>query len=169
MRDFTSTEGIPIMRMTFLYEKQATKLYTHDVFRKFVEETQKIPPMVAEFIEVEGSNTTYRVYKYDVNRPQYKVVFNELEITAARTYCLYEHDGILCAHVLKVFYYNSVMLILKHYIMTRWTKEGNKEMVSDGDGVQIKADYKEFQTARYDDLSRAAFKVVSNRSNSETL
>ncbi|ERN14663.1 hypothetical protein AMTR_s00038p00208520 [Amborella trichopoda] len=113
-----------MVRTTFPYEKQAAKLYTHGIFRKFVEEIQKIPPMVEESIEVEGQNTTY-----------------------------------------KVFYYNNVMLIPEHYIIRRWTKEGNKGMVSDGDGIQIKADYKEFQTARYDDLSRVAFKVVSNGSD----
>ncbi|ERM97313.1 hypothetical protein AMTR_s00073p00053730 [Amborella trichopoda] len=61
------------------------------------------------------------------------------------------------------------MLIPEHYIMRRWTKEGNKGMVLDDDGVQIKADYKESQTARYDDLSRVTFKVVSNESDSERL
>ncbi|ERN00635.1 hypothetical protein AMTR_s00091p00167460 [Amborella trichopoda] len=99
MIEFKGTEGILMIRTTFRYEKQAVKLYTHGVFRKFVEEIQKIPPMVAESIEVEGPNTTYRVYKYDVNRPQYK----------------------------------------------------------------------ESQTARYDDLSRVTFKVVSNGSDSERL
>ncbi|ERN16145.1 hypothetical protein AMTR_s00030p00213900 [Amborella trichopoda] len=61
------------------------------------------------------------------------------------------------------------MLIPEHYIMRRWTKEGNKGMVSDGDGVQIKADYKETQTARYDDLRSVAFKVVSKGSKCERL
>ncbi|ERN17779.1 hypothetical protein AMTR_s00047p00139160 [Amborella trichopoda] len=169
MMDFKSTEGIPMMRMTSPYEKQAVKLYTHGVLRKFVEKIQKIPHMVVESIEVEGPNTTYRVYKYDANRLQYKVVFNESEIIAICTCCLYEHDGILCAHVLKVFYYKNIMLILEHYIMRRWTKEENKGMVSDDDGVQIKANNKESQIARYDDLSRVAFKVVSKGSVSERL
>ncbi|ERN00838.1 hypothetical protein AMTR_s00103p00073500 [Amborella trichopoda] len=61
------------------------------------------------------------------------------------------------------------MLIPEHYIMRRWPKEGNKGMVSDGDSVQIKTDYKESQTARYEDLSRVAFNVVSNESSSERL
>jgi hypothetical protein len=38
--------------------------------------------------------------------------------------CKFQHDGLLCCHVLKAFTHIGVDMIPEKYIMRRWTQQG---------------------------------------------
>ncbi|RDX92338.1 hypothetical protein CR513_25550, partial [Mucuna pruriens] len=64
-----------------------------------------------------------------------------------------ETTDILCSHALKVFETNDVKVVLKKYILKRWTKEGRGGIIHDIRGKEVEEDPRLSSTRRYQQLA----------------
>ncbi|XP_061373455.1 protein FAR1-RELATED SEQUENCE 5-like [Gastrolobium bilobum] len=113
------------LQFNMLLEEHAAKVYTRAIYVKFVTELSHILSFSKDKLTTDGEWVSYRVF----NRRDTKdsaIVEIKLESREARCSCLhFEFMGILCRHVLAVFFVENVEQIPEHFILRRWRKEGN--------------------------------------------
>ncbi|KAL6899380.1 hypothetical protein ACP4OV_006038 [Aristida adscensionis] len=112
----------------FYMEEQLSKIYTHNMFKKFQDEIEAI--MYCHVSLPEGSISTFNVKEIifledgkKTGRKVFEVTYNaeEKDIT-----CIcggFQFSGILCRHSLSVLKFQLVREIPPQYILDRWKKD----------------------------------------------
>ncbi|KAJ8644187.1 hypothetical protein MRB53_005935 [Persea americana] len=101
-----------------------------------------IQKLFAERSNVDGAITTYAVKDMItkengvVERKEYEVTFDALEIKVSCICCMFEFQGILCNHALSVLYAVEVTQIPSRYMLQRWRKDFKRIHALNGDREQ---------------------------------
>ncbi|MCL7038572.1 hypothetical protein MKW94_030142 [Papaver nudicaule] len=104
-------------------EEQAAKVYTRNMFTMFGHEFFESSACIARKVDDEDECTLrYLVGKYsDKDDEMSHVTFNSVDKIANCSCQMFEFEGILCKHVLKVFQDSNVVELPDKYILNRWT------------------------------------------------
>lgn len=162
---FTSV-GNSVLKMQLPMEIQAAESYTKVVFKDFQEELVRSLCYAAEEVEGGWELKTYRVREYWQDTQQHTVTFNVSETRATCTCLMFESEGILCRHALKIFLMCGVLELPSYYLLERWTRNAKSRDVYDQQGVVMQVDWKKSATMRYNDLCRRAIKCAEDGATS---
>lgn len=158
--DFDSLHSSQILKTDLHMEKEAASIYTKAAFQKFqVEIVESLDHYAVKFQDG-GAISKYTVERDGDGHRRHSVAFNESEKKAVCTCYKFESSGILCKHVLAVFFCNGVILLPEHYILKRWTKKAKSGIVLDERDVETQSCCPQSPTSRYRDLFRDALKVA---------
>ncbi|PKA60606.1 Protein FAR1-like sequence 5 [Apostasia shenzhenica] len=132
-------------------EKQASEIYTKAVFEKFQEEFIQSLGYYVEKIE-DGSISKYSVTKEEDIRKSCIVCFSESDKMVNCSCCKFERCGILCRHVLRVFFVVGIRLLPDEYFLKRWTRNAMRSVVLHERVNESGQDFQENLIAWYNDL-----------------
>ncbi|KAI3939292.1 hypothetical protein MKW92_022956 [Papaver armeniacum] len=103
-------------------EEQASRVYTRNMFAAFENEFVESSGCTARKIAEEESVCKYLVGKYKDKDDRMNIVtFAPTDKRASCSCQMFEFEGMLCRHVLKVFQVVNVFEIPPKYILKRWT------------------------------------------------
>lgn len=132
-------------------ERQAAEIYTNAVFAKFQEEFVESLGFYVEKIE-HGSTTKYSVMKEDDNHKSYIVSFSDSDKKASCDCCKFECCGVLCRHILRVFFVVGVRALPMAYVLKRWTRSAQSDVVLEERVTEPGLSFPEYLVAWYNDL-----------------
>lgn len=156
--DFATVYSKPLLKTPSPIERQAHDLYTNVVFGKFQEEFVESLAFHVEKIE-EGPVSKYSLMMDDDNNAKnYIVSFRDSDKNATCSCCKFERCGILCRHILRVFFVVSVRVLPDVYIMKRWTRNASSNAVLDERVTELGLSFQEYLIAWYNDLCLDAVK-----------
>lgn len=118
---FSTLHKKPVLKSPSPFEKQMSRIYTHEVFKKFQVEVLGASACFSEQKLEVGTIKTFEVKDFEKN-----VAFMvNWEVRSQEINCLcrlFEYNGFLCRHVLCVLQSLGVFSIPPHYILKRWSK-----------------------------------------------
>lgn len=150
--NFVTAYSKPTLKTPSVIERQAAAIYTRAVFDIFQEEFIESLGYHADKIE-DGVILKYNVASEEENGRGYIVSFNQLDRKAECTCCKFEYAGILCRHVLRIFFMVGVRNLPEEYIMKRWTMDAVSSVVPDERSLETGVSFPERLVAWYNDLS----------------
>ncbi|KAL9997862.1 putative transcription factor FAR family [Helianthus debilis subsp. tardiflorus] len=140
--DVESRNSSPTLKTRCFFELQLSKVYTHEIFKKFQLEVEEMYSCFSTTqLHVDGAITIFLVKERVLageNRREIKdfeVLYNR---GAADVRCIcscFNFNGYLCRHALCVLNFNGVEEIPSKYILSRWKKDYKRLYVSDYDGI----------------------------------
>lgn len=158
--DVETMHSRPDLKTKLPIEKQVADIYTRKIFMKFQEEIFESFAYVANKIKEDGATGTFRVTKYEEHRKANIVTFDVSEKIASCSCRMFEHLGILCRHVLKVFTISAVSTLPSNYLLERWTRNAKNRVVLDEQGIAMQANRRESVNLRYNNLCKQAIRCV---------
>lgn len=164
--DVQTMHDEPELKTRLPIEKHASDVYTRKVFQKLQEEIFEMLGYAVNKVKEDGTNTIYKVGKYDDQRRTHTVTFNLSETRACCSCQMFEFSGILCRHILKVFTISSIRILPSHYILDRWTRNAKSRVVLNERGTAMRANFRESVTLRYNNLCKQAIKCVEEGATS---
>ena len=112
----------PILLSSNPIKAQVAKEYTRTIFTLFQNELKKGLSYASQKIAKARNNAQYHVWKYGKEYSLQSVIFNSgLEISAFCSCKKFEHEGILCPHVLLILWKKGVTILPEKYILPRQT------------------------------------------------
>ncbi|KAL5200647.1 hypothetical protein ABZP36_021850 [Zizania latifolia] len=150
--NFTTAYSKPTLKTPSVIERQAASIYTRAVFYVFQEEFIESLGYHADKIE-DGLVLKYNVAREEENGRSYVVSFNQLDRKAECTCCKFEYAGILCRHVLRIFFIVGVRTLQEEYIVKRWTMDAESSVVPEERPLEPGLSFPERLVAWYNDLS----------------
>ncbi|XP_061366905.1 protein FAR1-RELATED SEQUENCE 5-like [Gastrolobium bilobum] len=152
-------------------ERHATKEYTSNIFDKFSKELCDSLQYSTEKLGNDGEWVTYRVFNME-DIENSATVETKVDDKEARCSCQYfEFMGILCKHILAILFVEGVYQIPEHFILRRWSKEGNYILssyndtcFSPGDGLlqNLQLSSKLSRIAELAKRSHKAFRIIND-------
>lgn len=155
--DFTTVYSKPLLRTPSPMEKQAAGVYTKAVFDKFQVEFVESLGYYVDKIE-DDPIIKYSVAKEEDNHRTYIVYFSESDKKANCSCCKFEYSGILCRHILRVFFIVGVRMLPEEYILKRWTRTATSNVVLEERAIDPGLSFQEQLIAWYNDLCLDAVK-----------
>ncbi|XP_039134932.1 protein FAR1-RELATED SEQUENCE 5-like [Dioscorea cayenensis subsp. rotundata] len=155
--DFATVYSKPPLKSPSPMEKQAAEIYTNAVFDKFQEEFVESLGYYVERFE-NGPVSKYSVAKEEDSSKTYIVSFSESEKKATCSCCKFESSGILCRHILRVFFIVGVRVLPEEYILKRWSRNAMGSVVLDERVIEPGLSFQEYLVAWYNDLCLDAVK-----------
>ncbi|CAL9188980.1 protein FAR1-RELATED SEQUENCE 5-like [Musa acuminata AAA Group] len=155
--DFAAAYTKPLLRTPSPIEKQAAEVYTKEIFDKFQEEFIESLGYYVDKIE-DGPNNKYNVTKEEDNRRAYIVIFSEPEKKASCSCYKFESSGILCRHILRVFFIVGIRVLPEYYILKRWTRDAASSVILDERATEPGLNFQDCLVAWYNDLCLDAVK-----------
>ncbi|KAJ4776882.1 Protein FAR1-RELATED SEQUENCE 5 [Rhynchospora pubera] len=189
--DFTSIYTKPILKSPSAIEKQAAEVYTRAVFDIFQEEFVQSLGYYVDKVEGNdqvGSDDQFT--RYTVAREEEGSVIGPLNFVsistddvqsrASCTCSMLEYSGILCRHVIRVFFTVGVRTLPQEYIFPRWTKYAttsttdSNDLFSLNEGDRISEEAQgapdwERMVGRYNELCRDGVRFGIEGSGSQEL
>ncbi|GAB4850063.1 hypothetical protein Ancab_039893 [Ancistrocladus abbreviatus] len=126
--DFESREYSPLLRTSYPYELQLSKLYTKEIFEKFQGQVEMLSTCVSiSEVHVNGPIITYMIREGEVGTlTEYRnleVIYDKATVEVRCVCGCFYLNGYLCRHALCVLNYNGVDNIPFPYILSRWRKD----------------------------------------------
>ncbi|KAF6164869.1 hypothetical protein GIB67_017072 [Kingdonia uniflora] len=109
--------------------------------------------------DVDGS-----IFRYEVGRKGRRkniVMIDSSNIQVGCTCNKFEFTGIICRHIVKVFYHRIIHEIPSKYILARWTKDVKAGIVRDEVGKTTLANCNTSLSLRYNELCAQAIKITT--------
>ncbi|KAG9439113.1 hypothetical protein H6P81_019278 [Aristolochia fimbriata] len=138
--DFKTMYSKPVLSSEHPLEIQAGKLYTRVILGIFQEEFRRSHSLLTERVSSKDLGLTYSVGKHGVDRKHvvsYMGDGRDGEVFANCSCKMFEHEGILCRHILKLFLKFDVIEIPSKFILHRWTINARHGSGSGMDGVNM--------------------------------
>ena len=124
-------------------EEQCRRSYTLTVFKIFQKELLQSYSYLGFKIYAEGANSRYLVRKCGNDNEKNIVTFCASNLNVTCSCQMFEFEGVLCRHVLRVFQMLEIREIPSHYILHRWTRNAEYGTVHDvesgGTSQELKA------------------------------
>lgn len=158
--DYDTINTAPVLKTPSPMEKQAAKVYTRKLFKKFQEELIETLTFLANKVDEEETSIVYRVAKYGENHKAYFVKFNCFEMKATCSCQMFEFSGIVCRHILTVFRVTNLLTLPSHYILKRWSRNAKSGVILDERTTDLSNDALESLSIRYNNLHHEALKYV---------
>ncbi|EPS67201.1 hypothetical protein M569_07575, partial [Genlisea aurea] len=141
--DFNSFNLQAVLHTKDPIEEQCRRLYTMEMFKIFQKELLECYSYVGIKINVEGTISRYLVQKCGNGDERNTVAFNTSNLNVSCSCKMFEFEGILCRHALKVFQIMNIRELPSRYILHRWSKNAKygilRDMESAGGLQDIKA------------------------------
>jgi FAR1 DNA-binding domain/MULE transposase domain/SWIM zinc finger len=158
----------PVLKTDMIMEKQAASVYTKETFGIFqselVQSLHHYPVKIQD-----GSYCKYSVEPVGEtthNRYQYTVFFSPAEKKGWCNCNKFSLTGILCRHVLAVFFLTGVILLPEHCVTKRWTRMAWLGPDLDLQEPRQESCYENAVSMRYNDLIRDAMRCVEKGATS---
>ncbi|KAL6526530.1 hypothetical protein OROGR_015620 [Orobanche gracilis] len=120
--DFNSFNLHAVLHTKDPIEEQCRRLYTITMFKVFQRELLECYSYVGMKINVEGAISRYLVQKCGNGDERNTVAFNSSNLNISCSCKMFEFEGVLCRHALKVFQIMNIKELPPRYILHRWTK-----------------------------------------------
>lgn len=130
--DFDSSNLQAFLHTKEMVEEQCRRLYTLTVFKVFQKELQDSHCYLGVKISEEGIMSRYLVRKC-ANTDKHIVTLNGSNLNVICSCQMFEFEGVLCRHILKVFQMTNIRGIPSCYILHRWTKNAKYGFVGDSE------------------------------------
>ncbi|CAH1427685.1 unnamed protein product [Lactuca virosa] len=141
--DFSSFNSQIVLHTKDPLEEQCRRLYTITVFKVFQKELLESYTYVGIKINIEGAISRYLVQRCGNGDERNTVAFNGSNLNITCSCRMFEFEGVLCRHALKVFQIMNIREIPSRYILHRWTKNAKygilRDVDSGGGGQDFKA------------------------------
>lgn len=143
--DFDSSNLQAYLHTKEMIEEQCRRLYTLTVFKVFQKELLDSYGHLGMKISEEGIISRYLVRKCANDNEKHIVTLNGSNLNVFCSCQMFEFEGVLCRHILKVFQMVNIRDIPSCYILHRWTKNakygfvGDVESDSGGSSQDLKA------------------------------
>ncbi|XP_077251851.1 protein FAR1-RELATED SEQUENCE 5-like [Tasmannia lanceolata] len=123
--DFKSKTSSAVLKTRSTLESQAAKVYTSIIFNIFQAKFKDSSDCWDEELGKNDTISEYLVGLSDENRWKWcKVVYEESESEGVKATCqcaMFETEGILCKHILRIMREKCLLSIPERYILFRWT------------------------------------------------
>lgn len=142
----------PCLKSPSPFEKQASNIYSHTVFKKFQSEVLGAVACHPKEERQDETSVTFRVQDFDKNQ-DFVVTWNGSKSQVSCICRLFESRGYLCRHAMVVLQMCGLSDIPMQYLLKRWSKDakGRSLMGEVSDRVQSR-------TQRYSELCAWAIK-----------
>ncbi|WOL03989.1 protein FAR1-RELATED SEQUENCE 5-like isoform X1 [Canna indica] len=164
--DHQSRHTKPILLVDMPMLNEAAELYTRIMYNEFQEELKSQLSCICEPIGMDGT-----VYTFKVTLPG-KSSFGIVELkpsnfTVSCSCRKFESMGILCMHALKVLNNNNILHLPTQYVLKRWKKDANAEIVSGKHYLMAKSDGQDLLTMQYTRVCQKAISIAVKSAFSE--
>lgn len=149
--DLATVYSKPLLKTPSPIERQAVDIYTNAVFEKFQDEFVESLAFHVNKIE-EGSVSKFSVMKEEDNCKKYIVSFSDSDKKMTCSCCKFECCGILCRHVLRVFFVVGIRVLPEDYILKRWTRNASSNVVLEERVTEPGLSFQEHLIAWYNDI-----------------
>ncbi|CAA7061935.1 unnamed protein product [Microthlaspi erraticum] len=129
--DFNSYNLQPFLQTKEPVEEQCRRLYTLTVFRIFQNELVQSYNYLCLKTYEEGAMSRFLVRKCGNESEKHAVTFSATNLNSSCSCQMFEHEGLLCRHILKVFNLLDIRELPSRYILHRWTKNAEFGFVRD--------------------------------------
>lgn len=133
--DFNSFNLQAVLHTKDPIEEQCRRLYTITMFKVFQKELLECYSYVGIKINVEGAISRYLVQKCGNGEERNTVAFNASNLNISCSCKMFEFEGILCRHALKVFQIMNIRELPSRYILHRWSKNAKYGILRDADSA----------------------------------
>ncbi|GFQ05951.1 protein far1-related sequence 7 [Phtheirospermum japonicum] len=120
--DFNSFNLLPVLHTKDPIEEQCRRLYTMTMFKVFQKELLECFSYVGIKMSVEGVISRYLVRKCGAGEERETVAFDASSLDVSCSCGMFEFEGVLCRHALKVFQIVNVREVPSRYVLHRWSK-----------------------------------------------
>lgn len=129
--DFNSYNLQPFLQTKEPVEEQCRRLYTLTIFRIFQNELVQSYNYLGIKTYEEGAISRFLVRKCGNENEKHAVTFSASNLNASCSCQMFEYEGLLCRHILKVFNLLDIRELPSRYILHRWTKNAEFGFVRD--------------------------------------
>ncbi|KAL3641945.1 hypothetical protein CASFOL_012760 [Castilleja foliolosa] len=140
--DFNSYNLHAVLHTKDPIEEQCRRLYTITMFKIFQKELLECYSYVGIKINVEGAISRYLVQECGNGNGRNTVAFNASNLNISCSCKMFEFEGVLCRHTLKVFQIMNIRELPSRYILHRWTKNAKSGVLRDTDSAGGPHDFK---------------------------
>ncbi|KAL7123903.1 hypothetical protein ABFS83_14G013300 [Erythranthe nasuta] len=140
--DFNSFNLQAVLHTKDPIEEQCRRLYTITMFKVFQKELLECYSYVGIKINVEGAISRYLVQKCGNGDERNTVAFNASNLNISCSCKMFEFEGVLCRHALKVFQIMNIRELPSRYILHRWSKNAKYGILRDADSGGSGQDFK---------------------------
>ncbi|KAL1539058.1 hypothetical protein AAHA92_27731 [Salvia divinorum] len=123
-------------------EEQCRRLYTITMFKVFQKELLECYSYVGMKINVEGTISRYMVQKCGNSDERKTVAFNASNLNINCSCKMFEFEGVLCRHALKVLQIMNIRELPSRYVLHRWSKNAKYGILRDADSAGGPQDFK---------------------------
>ncbi|XP_073108653.1 protein FAR1-RELATED SEQUENCE 5 isoform X2 [Elaeis guineensis] len=164
--DYKSRQTKPVLLVDMPMLNEAAESYTRLVYNEFEDEIKSQLSCLCEQVGFDG---TIDVYKVSVPEKHcYGIVeYNPSNLMVTCSCKKFETTGILCMHALKVLLFRSILSLPSRYILKRWTKYANVEVMSDRHRPAADTDGQEPLTSQYTRVCHKAITIAVKSAFSE--
>ncbi|KAF8101183.1 hypothetical protein N665_0209s0040 [Sinapis alba] len=141
--DFNSYNLQPFLQTKEPVEEQCRRLYTLTIFRIFQGELALSYSYLGLKTYEEGAISRFLVRKCGNENEKHAVTFSASNLNASCSCQMFEYEGVLCRHVLKVFNLLDIRELPSRYILHRWTKNAEFGFVRDVESGVASRDLKD--------------------------
>ncbi|KAJ1428802.1 Zinc finger, PMZ-type [Sesbania bispinosa] len=129
--DFNTSNFQPLLQTKEPVEEQCRRLYTLTVFKVFQKELLQCYSYLGFKIYEEGGLSRYLVRKCGNDMEKHVVTFNASNLSINCSCQMFEYEGVLCRHVLRVFQILELREVPSRYILHRWTRNAEDGVFPD--------------------------------------
>ncbi|VVA96675.1 unnamed protein product [Arabis nemorensis] len=129
--DFNSYNLQPFLQTKEPVEEQCRRLYTLTIFRIFQSELAQSYNYLGLKTYEEGAISRFLVRKCGNENEKHAVTFSASNLNASCSCQMFEYEGLLCRHILKIFNLLDIRELPSRYILHRWTKNAEFGFVRD--------------------------------------
>ncbi|KAL1211821.1 Protein FAR1-RELATED SEQUENCE 7 [Cardamine amara subsp. amara] len=129
--DFNSYNLQPFLQTKEPVEEQCRRLFTLTIFRIFQSELAQSYNYLCGKTYEEGAISRFMVSKCGNENEKQAVTFSASNLNASCSCQMFEYEGLLCRHILKVFNFLDIRELPSRYILHRWTKNAEFGFVRD--------------------------------------
>ncbi|KAL8486311.1 hypothetical protein ACS0TY_023133 [Phlomoides rotata] len=143
--DFNSFNLQAVLHTKDPIEEQCRRLYTITMFKVFQKEFLESFSYAGMKINVEGAISRYLVQRCpngDERTETNTVAFNASNLNISCNCKMFEFEGVLCRHALKVFNLMNIRELPSRYILHRWGKTAKYGILRDADSGGGAQDFK---------------------------
>ncbi|KAH6776949.1 FAR1-related sequence 7 [Perilla frutescens var. hirtella] len=133
--DFNSFNLQAVLHTKDPIEEQCRRLYTITMFKVFQKELLECYSYVGMKINVEGAISRYMMQKCGNGDERKTVAFNASNLNINCSCKMFEFEGVLCRHALKVFQIMNIRELPSRYILHRWSKNAKYGILRDADSA----------------------------------
>ncbi|XP_073287105.1 protein FAR1-RELATED SEQUENCE 7-like [Primulina huaijiensis] len=140
--DFNSFNLQAVLHTKDPIEEQCRRLYSITMFKVFQKELLECYSYVGIKINVDGAISRYLVQKCGNGDERNTVAFNTSNLNISCSCKMFEFEGVLCRHSLKVFQIMNTRELPSRYILHRWRKNAKYGILRDIDSGGGAQDFK---------------------------
>lgn len=129
--DFNTSNFQPFLQTKEPVEEQCRRLYTLAVFKIFQKELLQSYSYLGFKIYEEGVLSRYLVRRCGNDPEKHVVTFTAVNISVSCSCQMFEYEGILCRHILRVLQILELREVPPRYILHRWTRNAENGVFPD--------------------------------------